>query len=328
MLISEPMATKHKTKSSLAGTDNVEFAIGTGLQSDDAPGDIVAANLRALQPVYFAAILEEARGFDVVERLVTMFAGGTLPLGHERTGAMLYKYWKGDYKRLTAEQRRTVYARAFGLPGGDASVMANREFNDLWLRFVSIVGMYSAELQAIPPEERSVSEEEVLVSGRDLALNLSIYGDGLAWFAASDFKAEVQQAMELLSSAELQIAFGAKTPWEVIYNVAASELRADLNISRAHVRADSGVIIIRWLANRRARLLKPRSTNILKHDEICEERTAASQNKNPMLYPTDFDLVTACEQWLGVTGVEKAELGVEQRIEIPSSQERKENSVA
>lgn len=322
------MATKHKSKSSLAETDHAEFAIGTGLQSDDATGDIVAANLRALQPVYFAAILEEAKGFDVVERLVTMFAGGMLPLGHERTGAMLYKYWKGDYKRLTSEQRRTVYARAFGLPGGDASVMANREFNDLWLRFVSIVGMYSAELQAIPPEERSVNEEELLVSGRDLALNLSMYGDGLAWFAASDFKAEVQQAMELLSSAELQIAFGAKTPWEVIYNVAASELGAALNISRAHIRADSGVIIIRWLANRRARLLKPRSANILKQEDISEERTAASQNKNPMLYPTDFDLVKACEQWLGVTGAEKAELEVEEQIETPILPEKEAKSVA
>jgi hypothetical protein len=322
------MATKHKSKSPLANTDHAEFAIGTGLQTDDATGDIVAANLRALQPVYFAAILEEARGFDVVERLVTMFAGGTLPLGHDRTGAMLYKYWKGDYKRLTVEQRRTVYARAFGMPGGDASVMGNREFNDLWVRFVSIVGMYSAELQAIPPEERSVTEEEVLVSGRDLALNLSMYGDGLAWFAASDFKAEVQQAMELLSSAELQIAFGAKTPWEVIYNIAASELRAELNISRAHIRADSGVIIIRWLANRRARLLRPRSANILKTEDICEERTAASQNKNPMQYPTDFDLVTACGQWLGVTGAESAELDVHESIRIPTPQEKKENLVA
>ena len=321
------MATKHKSKASLANTDNDQFAIGTGMHSEDATADIVAANLRALQPVYFASILEEARGFDVVDRLVTMFAGGMLPLGHERTGAMLYKYWKGDYKRLTSEQRRTVYARAFGLPGGDASVMSNREFNDLWMRFVSIVGMYAAELLAMPPEERSVSEEEVLISGRDLALNLSMYGDGLAWFAASDFKAEVQQAMELLSSAELQIAFGAKTPWEVIYNIAASELRAELNISRAHIRADSGVIIIRWLANRRARLLKARSASILKHDDICEERTAASQNRNPMLYPTDFDLVTACEQWLGVTGTQQAELAQE-RDTLVQPEERKAESIA
>lgn len=298
-------------------TDNDQLAVAT--PSEEANSDIAAANLRALQPIYFASILEEARGFDVVERLVTMFASGMLPLGHERTGAMLYKYWKGDYKRLTVEQRRTVYARAFGLSGGGDGVLSNREFNDLWLRFVSIVGMYSAELQAMAPEERSVSADEVLISGRELAINLSMYGDGLAWFAAADFKAEVQQAMDLLSSAELQIAFGAKSPWEVIYNVAASELGAALNVSRAHVRAESGTIIIRWLANRRARLLKPRAANILKHEDIGEERTAASQNKNPTVYPTDFDLVTACEQWLGVTGMQEAELKKPQPIQADSS---------
>ena len=178
---------------------------------------------------------------------------------------------------LTTEQRRNVYARAFGLPGGDARVMSNREFNELWMRFVSIVGMYSAELQSLPPDQRSVSTEEVLVSGRILAINLSTHGHGLAWFAAQDFKPEIQQVIELLSDAELQNVFVAKNPWQLIHNVAALELGARPNVPRAHTRAESGVILIRWLANRRARLLRPRSANILRHEDICEGRTAASQ---------------------------------------------------
>ena len=102
--------------------------------------------------------------------------------------------------------------------------------------------------------------------------------------------------------------FVAKNPWQLIHNVAASQLGARPNVTRAHTRANSGVIIIRWLANRRARLLRPRSANILKHEDICEGRTAASQNKKATVYPTDSDLVTACEQWLGVTGTQEAEL--------------------
>jgi hypothetical protein len=210
-----------------------------------------------------------------------------------------------------------VYARAFGLPGGDASVMPNREFNDLWLRFVSIVGMYSAELQSLPPAERSVSAEEVLISGRTLAVNLSAHGHGLAWFAAQDFKAEIPQVIELLSDAELQSAFDAKDQWQVIHNVAASELGARPNVTRAHTRAQSGVIIIRWLANRRVRLLRPRSANILRHEDIVEGRTAASQNKKATVYPTDSDLVTACEQWLGVSGTQEAELKEQSPLEEP-----------
>ncbi len=299
-------------------------ADGSG-QETGANLEIVSANLRALETIYFTAMLEEARLFDVVERLGDMFTRGGLPLGPGRAGAMLYHYWKGSHSRLTKGQRQNVYARAFGLPGGNAEVMPNREFDDLWVRFVSIVGMYSAELQSLPPGERSVSAEEVLVSGRNLAVNLSAHGHGLAWFAAKDFKTEIQQVLELLADAELQKAYGAKDPWQIIRNVAAVELGARPNVPRAHTRAESGVIIIRWLANRRARLLRPRSANILRHEDICEGRTAGSQNKKASVYPTDSDLVTACEQWLGVTGTEEAELKGQ---EAPGPQEKQLEQVA
>jgi hypothetical protein len=148
----------------------------------------------------------------------------------------------------------------------------------------------------------------VLVSGRILAINLSAHGQGLAWFATQDLKPEVQQIIELLSDVEIQNAFEAKSPWQVVENVAALELQAKPNVPRGHTRGESGAILIRWLANRRSRLLRPRSANILRHEDICEGRTAASQNKKPGVYPTDFDLVTACERWLAVTGTQEAEI--------------------
>ena len=269
--------------------------------------EIIPANLRALEAVYFTAMLEEVRVFDVVDRLVAMFGRGTLALGHGKAAAILYRYWKGNHSRLTPAQRHNIYARAFGLPGGDGSIKANHKFNDLWLRFVSIVGMYSAELQVLPPAERAVGPEEVLLSGRDLAVNLSASGHGLAWFAAQDLKAEIPQIIELLSDLELLAVFGARDLWQVIEKVAAAELNAKPNVPRGHTRGESGMIIIRWMANRRSRLLRPQG-NILRHDDICEGRTAASRGKKATVYPTDSDLVTACEQWLGVTGTQEAEL--------------------
>ncbi len=261
-----------------------------------------------MEAVYFAAMLEEARVFDVVDRLVAMFSRGALPLGHGPAGATLYRYWKSEHTRLTAVQRRNVYARAFGWPGADPRVLPNRKFNDLWMRFVSIAGMHSSELQVLPPAERSVGPADVLVSARLLALNLSAHGQGLAWFATQDLKLETQQVLKLLSDPEIQNAFEARDPWQVVEKVAASELGARPNVGRGHTRALTGTIIIRWLANRRARLLRPRAANILRHDHICEGRTAASQNKKPTVYPTDYDLATACESWLEVTGMQEAEV--------------------
>jgi hypothetical protein len=309
-------------ESPTAGNDTIQAPIGPSQaqQCGGANAEIVPANLRALEAVYFAAMLEEARVFDVVERLVAMFGHGLLPLGPGKAGATLYRLWKGHHNRLTAAQRHNVYARVFGLPAHDVNVRPNRKFNDLWIRFVSIVGMYSAELQMLPPSERAVGPEEVLMSGRDLAVNLSAHGHSLAWFAAQDFKPEIQQTIELLSDPEIQVAFQARDLWQVIQNVAASELNATPNVSRGHTRAESGTIIIRWLANRRARLLRPRG-NVLKHDDICEGRTAASMNKKATLYPTDSDLVTACENWLGVTGTEEAELKEQAPLEEHASAE-------
>ena len=285
--------------------------------SEAAGTEIIPAYLRALEPVYYAAMMEEAGLFEVVDRLVTLFAQGLLPLGPGRAGAVLYKFWRRNCERLTEEERHTVYARAFGMPCDGIDVVANTKFNDLWVQFVSIVGMYSAELQVLPPSERSVGPAEILTIGRDLAINVSAHGRGLAWFAAHDFKPEMPQIMELLSDRELQKAFGASDPWQLVAAVAASELGIRPNVLRGRMRAETGTIIIRWLSNRRTRLLRPRSANILRDEDICEGRTAASLNKRVSVYPTDADLVTACEQWLAATGTKERMLKDEVKPEAP-----------
>jgi hypothetical protein len=315
------MSSEFNTSVETSGGTQAAVVPGTVRVDEVAEQSIIPANLRALEAVYFAAMMEEARVYDVMQQLVAMFARGSLPLGPGRAGAALYRSWKGNHHRLTAAQRHNVFARAFGWPGGDVDVKSNQKFNDLWLRFVSIVGMYSAELQMLPPGERTVGPEEVLVSGRLLAINLTTYGQGLAWFAVQDLKPEIQQMIEVLSDPEIQAAFDAKSPWQVVTKVAASELGAKPNVARGHTRGESGVIIIRWLANRRSRLLRPRSANILRHEDICEGRTAASQNKKATVYPTDSDLVTACEQWLAVTGTQEAEIKGQEVQEEPTSTE-------
>jgi hypothetical protein len=269
---------------------------------------IVPANVHALQALYVTAMLEEIRLFDVVERLAVMFSQGVIPVGSGRAGAVLYRYWSARNDRLTAAQRRGVYARAFGFVGGDGEVITNGSFDDLWVRFLSTLGLYAAQVEALPRSEWSIDPEEVRRSGRDLAVNLSAHGHGIAYFAAQELKDEVQEIIDLLSEPEIQSAFGAREPWQVIQRVAVSELGVRPNISRGRTRAESGAIIIRWLASRRVRLLRPRGTKILNEDDLSMQRSAESEGKKPTIYPTDYDLVTACQQWLTVTGTEEAQL--------------------
>jgi hypothetical protein len=69
---------------------------------------IATENLHAVQVLYFAAMLEELRMFQVADRLVEMFMQGLLPVGRGQAGEILYRYWKARSDRLTEAERRRV----------------------------------------------------------------------------------------------------------------------------------------------------------------------------------------------------------------------------
>ena len=88
------------------------------------------------------AMFDELKVFEVVDKLVELFQHGMLTIGTGNAGKQLYKYWKDAPNRMSDGERRNFYSMTMGIPGGDASGMVNREFNDLWLRFVSSVSSF------------------------------------------------------------------------------------------------------------------------------------------------------------------------------------------
>src|SRR5205085_7038909 len=104
------------------------------------PTGIQPANILALQPIWVSAQLESLKVFSVVDRLVQLAQNGTLPIGNSPAGRKLSDYWKGGNSRMSPAERRNLYVRAFGFKGGDGqSPNPNREFEDLWTRFISAV---------------------------------------------------------------------------------------------------------------------------------------------------------------------------------------------
>jgi hypothetical protein len=83
--------------------------------------EIVRENVHAVQAVYFAYKMEELRLFQVVDRIAELFRQGQLPLGRGPAGDALYRYWRSNGNRLTADERAGFYARALGAPGGSAT---------------------------------------------------------------------------------------------------------------------------------------------------------------------------------------------------------------
>ena len=271
--------------------------------------EIIKENLLAVQAIYFSCMLEETRIFQVVERIVELFRQGLLPLGRGAVGDYLFNYYKKTSERITETERRDLYLRLFGAPGGSAvGVEPNREFNELWLRFISAVSSFARQqtverlLRNATP--MSVSQEQVRKAGRDLGANLSRNGYGIAHFAATDLQQSISEFKTNLSDNELRSSFGARDMWQVIDFVNVNYLGGARNTYRYRTQSRAGAIIIRWIAER-AQVLSNSNGPVLSTDQLINPQVrAAFASGNPMKDPSDWDLVNACEQWLAVGGVQ------------------------
>ena len=267
--------------------------------------EIVRENLNAAQAIYFAYQLEEARMPQVVERIVELFRAGLLPLSYGKTGDYLYSYYKKSSERITEGERRDLYMRAFGAPGGDPSLnQPNREFNDLWLRFVSSVSSFGRQLTVdrmfrsqIP---LSVSQEQVRKSARDLAASLSRNCYGIAYQFSKELKVLIIEYRDLLSDPEIRSSFGARDMWQVIDQVNANYLGGTRNSHRFRTQAKCGAVIIAWLSNNHQRLTS-RFGDVISVNALSNPQLRGSDK--PMEEPTDWDLLQACEQLIAVGGL-------------------------
>jgi hypothetical protein len=269
--------------------------------------EIQSDNLQAMQAIYFAAQLEDLKVFQVVDKLVELFQNGMLPLGKGNAGNTLYDYWKQAIKRMTETERRNLYFRTFGFAGGDPSAGApNREFNDLWLRFVSAVSSYARQVTVenllrtnIPIP---VSQQQVKKAARDLGANLSLHGYGIGYFAATELQNQIREIISLLSDSDIKTAYGARDMWQVIDQVASLELGGAKNSIRYRTMATSGAIIIRWLATHASVLVSTDQIIVLDVNQLRNLNTMRARGVKATVAPTDRDLVDACDQWLAVTG--------------------------
>lgn len=289
--------------------------------------EIVGENLNAVQAIYFTWQLEEMRLFQVVERIVDLFRQGLVPVGRGPVGDYLFNYYKKAAERITEAERRDLYMRVFGAPGGNVANEPNRDFNELWLRFVSAVSSFARQLtverllrNSVP---MAVTQEQVRKAGRDLGANLSRNGYGIAYFAATELQQTVLEFRDVLQNAEMRNAFGARDMWQVIDQVNVNYLGGARNTHRYRTQSRAGAVIIRWIAKNVQRLSNV-GGDVIDTDLITDPRLrTASAASNPTVNPTDWDLVNACEQWLAVGGVQEQSIEqYSQPIEAPTMTSR------
>jgi hypothetical protein len=268
--------------------------------------EVQAVNLEAAQAVYFAAMMDEARLFEVVDKLAELFQIGALALERGPAGEYLYRYIRNTPERISAYERRNTYARVFGVATGDPNAPGAqfRNFDDLWLRFISAVSDWYRKNQVeslFATSGRYVpSQEQLRKTGLDLAANLSLYCYGGTWFVASELQKNISEYVDLLSSPEIKRLYGARDMWQVIDQVSVLEFGRPVNTIRARTMASAGATIIGWLEKKSNALSQPGSV-LIDPDELANPPSRSTANS--INDPSDYDLVTACEQWLAIEGV-------------------------
>jgi len=227
----------------------------TGSGSAAAPDDIRGPNIQSVAVIFAAYHLEQARVFDVVDRIMETWWNGQLPVGFGRGSKTLDNlYWTSEL-RLTPSARHMQYGRVLGAPGGEVSteVQPNTQFNNLFTRFVANLAEYDRQqrLGDIVGTQRrnalALTGEQVRQSGRNLAANASLYGWGGTQFAARRIADHIKKAFEVLNTPDIQSAYGVNGPWKVVERV-SQELGAVPNIVKWRTMAAAGKTMLDLIA--------------------------------------------------------------------------------
>ncbi len=304
--INEVLDTIQRTKGSEAIPD---LGIDLPDLNDYVASNIIAENVRIMGPMIVSAMFEELKVFPAVDKIVQQFQHGTLPIGPGPAGKMLYNYWREAPNRMSEQERRNFASITLGVPGGEPGAMVNRDFNDLWLRFVSSVSNFVRQMEVdqmlrarVP---NAISQQQVRKSARDLAGNLSLHGYGMAHYAGRELQSQIKGIIALLSDQDILSAFGARDMWQVVDQIATYDLGGARTSSRYRTLATCGTIITAWLANNTMRILNPTEQII---DMSVVRFPDASGNHKATVNPNDYDLVNACELWLADTATSDSQI--------------------
>ncbi|MCB9762528.1 MAG: hypothetical protein H6739_22205 [Alphaproteobacteria bacterium] len=237
--------------------------------------EILADNVRALSVLYFASELEDMRFFQVADKVSEQFQMGMLPLSRGPGGDNIFEYIKTATNRFTEIERLSMYARAFGkAQGGVDDALPNREFHNLWIRALSATSAYARMWTTAPvgttlgsegqlinlnvnTQQNRVHHMQVYKALRDLAVNLSLHGYGMAHFAAVELQQTIRVVKNMLSNPEVLAAYGVRDYFQLIERVSGQFLNSNVNSIRQRVQAQAGSRVIQWIADRAPVLASP-----------------------------------------------------------------------
>jgi hypothetical protein len=230
----------------------------TRLPSGVAEYDETVASERilAIADLYYIYQHERLGVFRVVRKLEELFRAGTLRLSAGTGAYALYRFDRREVLRYTRMDRAAAYRRAFGygtLPAPTGG-RPNRDFHPLFAGFNEEVAAFWRDKRisdvirerAYDPSFGSIAV--VRRTGLDLRNNLKFASYGHINVLRVEVLALLEEAMNLLGSADIRSQFGADNAWDVIEEVLTRYFREPLSTSLRQRMAVAGRALLRWLA--------------------------------------------------------------------------------
>jgi hypothetical protein len=292
----------------VAGTplfDSLELPPLTGDGGTDV--EVEADNVRAVALVYAAQQLEEMRMFGVVDRITELFYNGLLPIGFDAGGRSIDNYYWDREDRMKESERRMIYSRVLGTPGGDVAkeVQPNTQFEGLFMRFLGSLAEYDRQQRISDIIERrrpqNLTAEYVRKAGRDLAANLSLYGWGGTHFAARRLNNHIATALDILKQPSIQKAYGVNNPYQLIERVCATEFNFTPNVVKHRTMADSGKKIMDIVA-KYAKAWSNTGSGTLFEEPVFDPNNQLVQRFDIPKEDRD-QLILQTQYWLAVNGI-------------------------
>jgi hypothetical protein len=240
---------------------------------ETAEAEVEPANIRAVAMVYASNKLDLAQLMTAVDSAAQDWSDGVLPV-QETAGRLFDEYVWNARDRLDPAARQIQYDRI-------------GEFDGYILRFCSATSEFdrsrylSEYLLNQPGTRRTPQPRDAAVrkTARDLLAYASLHGWAYAQFAAKRMGNHIRQCVEIIEHAEVQKAYSAQGPWQVVERVSAMTTGRAPDIAKQRCLASTGKEIVDMLASKAADI-------------------AASLSRYPLFPPPD-DYVVSTEKISG-----------------------------
>lgn len=212
--------------------------------------------LTAVGDLYYIYQHERAGVFRAVLKLQQLFQSGEVRLSDGPGALSLYQFDRKRVLRYTQRERRSVYRKVFGYTEANPPTGAepNTSFHALLSTFCQHVSRFfedkrvSEVLRPDGGRETFGSMAVVRRSGLDLRHNLKQVSYGHVAVLRSEVMVLLQEAFDILGSADVINLFGADNAWDALEEVMKRYLKEIPVTSQRSRMAVTGREILRWLA--------------------------------------------------------------------------------